>query len=129
VGTPTGQLHELGARLVSAVAANLGWRVVYLGASLPAVEITGAAIQSRARAVALSLVFPDDDARLESELTRLRELLPPAISLIAGGRATPAYRQVLERIGAFQVNDLGAFAELLDQLRRAGPTPRVQELE
>lgn len=121
VATPPGQLHEIGALLVSAVAANLGWRVVYLGASLPAAEITGAAIQNRARAVALSLVFPDDDPRLDGELTRLRELLPPETSLIAGGRATPAYRPVLDRIGAFQVNDLHALGSLLDRLRRSGP--------
>lgn len=123
VATPSGQLHEIGALLVSAVAANLAWKVVYLGASLPAVEITGAAIQSRARAVALSLVFPDDDARLEGELSRLRELLPPAMSLIVGGRAMPAYQPVLERIGAFQVNDLPAFGALLDQLRRSSAQP------
>jgi DNA-binding transcriptional MerR regulator/methylmalonyl-CoA mutase cobalamin-binding subunit len=129
VATPSGQLHEIGALLVSGVAANLAWRVVYLGASLPAVEITGAAIQSRAKAVALSLVFPDDDAGLESELTRLRELLPPAVSLVVGGRATPAYRRVLERIGAFQVSDLQAFGALLDQLRRSGPQPEVRPSE
>lgn len=126
VATPPGQLHEIGALLVSAVAANIGWRVAYLGASLPAVEITGAAIQNRARAVALSLVFPDDDPRLEGELTRLRELLPPEVSLIAGGRATPAYRPVLERIGAFHINDLHAFGTLLDRLRRSGPAAEVR---
>jgi len=33
VATPAGQLHELGALLVGALAANLGWKVIYLGAS------------------------------------------------------------------------------------------------
>lgn len=65
VGTPSGQLHELGALLAGATAANLGWSVTYVGASLPAAEIAGAARQNRARAVALSLVYPEDDARLE----------------------------------------------------------------
>ena len=48
VATPSGQLHELGALLVAAAAANLGWHVTYLGASLPAAEIAGAARQNRA---------------------------------------------------------------------------------
>ena len=61
VATPAGQVHELGALLVGATAANLGWQVTYLGASLPAAEIAGAAQQRRARAVALSLVYPEDD--------------------------------------------------------------------
>jgi hypothetical protein len=55
-------LHELGALLVAASAANLGWQVIYLGASLPAPEIAGAALQRRARAVTLSLVYPENDS-------------------------------------------------------------------
>jgi len=123
VGTPTGQLHELGALLVGAAAANLGWRVVYLGASLPAAEIAGVARQNRARAVALSLVYPEDDSRLEGELVRLRELLPPEIPLLVGGRAMPAYRDTLEKIGARRISDLGHFCSSLDDLRK--PTNRA----
>jgi methanogenic corrinoid protein MtbC1 len=54
VGTPSGQLHELGAVMVAAGANDLGWRVVYLGPSLPAGELAAAAAQNQARAVALS---------------------------------------------------------------------------
>ena len=118
VGTPTGQLHELGALLVGAAAANLGWHVTYLGASLPAAEIAGAARQSRAQAVALSLVYPEDDSRLEGELTRLREMLPAEIPLLIGGRAMPAYRDALEKLGALQVRDLDHLCATLDELRR-----------
>ncbi|HOY59967.1 MAG TPA: MerR family transcriptional regulator, partial [Verrucomicrobiota bacterium] len=47
VATPSGQLHEMGALLVGALAGNLGWRVTYLGAGLPALEIAGAARQKK----------------------------------------------------------------------------------
>lgn len=118
VATPTGQLHELGALLAGAAAANLGWHVTYLGASLPATEIAGAARQNRARAVALSLVYPEDDPRLESELTRLRELLPTDVTLLAGGRAMPAYRETLDKIGASPMKDLTHLCATLDELRK-----------
>ena len=118
VATPSGQLHELGALLVGAAAANLGWHVTYLGASLPAAEIAGAARQNRARAVALSLVYPEDDPRLEGELTRLRELLPPEVALLTGGRAMPAYRDALDKIGALQMKDLAHLCSILDDLRK-----------
>lgn len=118
VATPTGQLHELGALLVGATAANLGWHVTYLGASLPAAEIAGAAKQNRARAVALSLVYPEDDPRLEGELKRLRELLPAEVAILAGGRAMPAYREVLENMAALQVKDLSHLCTTLDELRK-----------
>jgi DNA-binding transcriptional MerR regulator/methylmalonyl-CoA mutase cobalamin-binding subunit len=117
VATPAGQLHELGALLAAAMAANLGWHVTYLGACLPAPEIAGAARQNQARAVALSLVYPTDDPRMEGELTRLRDLLPPEVRLIVGGHAMPAYRVALEKIAAIQAKDLTHLCLILDELR------------
>lgn len=118
VATPSGQLHEMGALLVAALAANLGWNVTALGASLPAVEIAGAAQQKGARAVALSLVYPDDDASLTGELALLREALPSETALLVGGRAAPAYRETLERVGAVIVADLDQLGLALDRLRQ-----------
>jgi methylmalonyl-CoA mutase cobalamin-binding subunit len=118
VATPAGQLHELGALLVGALAANLGWAVTGLGASLPAAEIAGAARQKRARAVALSLVYPEDDPRLLGELTLLRDSLPPETALLAGGRAMPAYREGLARLGVILIEDLEDLGKALDRLRR-----------
>ncbi len=116
--TPAGQVHELGALLAGAAAGHLGWRVIHLGASLPAAEIAGAARQARARAVALSLVYPEDDPDLPGELTRLRDLLPAGVALLVGGRALPAYRQGLEKIGALPIEDLAHLGATLDSLRK-----------
>ena len=118
VATPAGQVHELGALLVGATAAHLGWQVTYLGASLPAAEIAGAARQRRARAVALSLVYPEDDPQLEGELKRLREALPAEVALLVGGRAMPAYRAALENLGAVRIENLAHLGLTLDGLRR-----------
>ena len=122
VATPAGQIHELGALLAAAAAANLGWDVTYLGASLPAAEIAGAARQTRARAVALSLIYPEDDARLAGELTRLREALPPDVALLVGGRAMAAYQEALQRIGATAIKDLTHLGQSLDDLRKPAKT-------
>ena len=118
VAMPAGQVHELGALLVGATAAHLGWQVTYLGASLPAAEIAGAAVQKRARAVALSLVYPEDDPWLPGELTRLRDALPATMTLLVGGRAAPAYRKVLERIGAEMIEGLPQLGLTLDSMRK-----------
>jgi MerR family transcriptional regulator, light-induced transcriptional regulator len=118
--TPAGQLHELGALLAGATAANLGWQVVYLGASLGAADIAGAAKQNAARAVALSIVYPDDDPHLPAELARLRELLPDT-PILAGGRAMSAYRENLDAIGALAVNDLVELGSALDRIRQQRP--------
>lgn len=119
VATPPGQMHELGALMVGASAANLGWRVIYLGASLGAAEIAGAARQQQARAVALSLVYPEDDPALPDELARLRTLLPE-MPLVVGGRAAAAYRDALTLTGARIASDIAELGAILDSLRRVG---------
>jgi methanogenic corrinoid protein MtbC1 len=118
VATPAGQLHELGAVLVSAGAANLGWRVTYLGASLPAAEIAGAALQGNARAVALSIVYPADDPHMATELKTLKNYLPQATAILAGGRAADAYKKTLDKIDATLCHDLKALYSQLNRLRR-----------
>ena len=123
VTTPTGQLHELGAVIISSAARNAGWNVAFLGSSLPAAEIAGAATQNNARALALSIVYPSDDPALPVELELLRKLLPRQTAIIAGGRAAGAYREVLDKIQASVIEDLDDFARTLDRLRL--PPPRT----
>ncbi|MES1244592.1 MAG: MerR family transcriptional regulator [Acidobacteriota bacterium] len=120
--TPARQRHELGALIVAVVAAGEGWRATYLGPDLPPEEIAAAAREKGARAVALSLVYPPDDALLGDDLRRLRRLLPPATALIVGGRAADAYTAVLDEIGAARMADLAALRRELERLR-AGSIP------
>lgn len=117
VATPAGQLHELGAVMVSAAATNLGWRTVYLGASLPAAEIAGAAVQNRARVVLLSVVYPADDAHLANELRQLRRYLPAEVDMVVGGRSARAYGPVLREIRAIVPLDLEELSALLEEMR------------
>lgn len=119
VATPIGQLHELGAAMAAATAANLGWRPLYLGPSLPAHEIAGAALRNEAAAVALSIVYPEDDPQLPRELTELAALLPPGTRLFAGGRAARGYFETLVRIGAIYAESIEEFGDQLDGWRRA----------
>lgn len=117
VATPAGQLHELGAVMVSAAATNLGWRTVYLGASLPAAEIAGAAVQNRARVVLLSVVYPADDVHLANDLRQLRRYLPTEVDIMVGGRSARAYGPVLREIRAILPLDLEEMSALLEEMR------------
>lgn len=117
VATPAGQLHEIGAVLAAAEAGDLGWRVIFLGTSLPAAEIAGAVLQNNARAVALSVVYPPDDPQLAPELRTLRRALPAEVHIIAGGRAADDYASVLQEIGATIVRDLRDLEDALSQAR------------
>ncbi|MEZ0332403.1 MAG: cobalamin-dependent protein [Gemmatimonadales bacterium] len=119
VATPAGQVHEFGALMVAATAAAEGWRVTYLGTDLPAEDIAEAAVRTRARAAALSVVFPAGDAALGGELRRLRAVLPKDVTLVVGGAAASTYSEVFNEIGAVRLNDLEAFRAQLRTLRRA----------
>ena len=119
--TPEGQMHEIGALLASVVAAAEGWNPTYLGPNLPAEEIAGAAARKGARAVLLSIVHPEDDPRLGSELVKLRRLLGPEVLLLAGGRAAGGYSRFLEQASALTLNSLGELFDFLSLMNRGIP--------
>jgi methylmalonyl-CoA mutase cobalamin-binding subunit len=82
--------------MVAVVAAMVGWRAVYLGLNMPAEEIAHAAEQIQARVVALSIVYPSDDARVVWELKKLRSFCAEGVALIVGGRGAEAHAQALD---------------------------------
>jgi len=117
VATPAGQRHELGALMAAATAAQSGWRPLHLGPDIPSDEIAFAAMEKQAQAVALSIAYPADDARLPGVLRRLRRQLPEKIAILAGGGAAGGYEDALREIGALRLPDLAALRTLLDRMR------------
>lgn len=117
VTTPAGQMHELGAYIAGCMARKSGWHVVYLGASLPAEEIAGAARQIDVAAILLSIVYPMDDPQLGSELIRLRRLVSPNLPILVGGCSAGAYEEVLKEIDATQVHNVSELTNLLSAAR------------
>ncbi len=122
VATPARQQHEIGAMLVAAAAASEGWRVLYLGANLPAASIALAVRTAGASAAALSVIFPPDDPKLPDELRELRHALPKGTPLIVGGGAAGAYREVLSEIDALLLPDITALRATLASLRGSRQT-------
>lgn len=117
VTTPVGQWHEIGALIVASTATTEGWRVAYLGANLPAEETVAAAQQHLAKAVALSIIHPSDDAHLQYELLKLRRYLPQNVEIIVGGRASADYSDVLAEIGVMRLDSMLQLCAQLETLR------------
>jgi DNA-binding transcriptional MerR regulator/methylmalonyl-CoA mutase cobalamin-binding subunit len=116
IATLPNQQHELGAMLAAAVAASRGWRVVYLGANLPAADIAVAAQETGAAAVGLSFVYPPDDPAISGALRDLRVALPATTSIVAGGAAAENYAASLGAAGAVTI---GSTREWRSWLQRA----------
>lgn len=119
VTTPAGQVHEIGAMMVSLLACADGWRDIYLGPNLPAEDIAAAVRAGGARALALSIVYPGDDPRIESEFAYLKDQLPNTVRVFVGGRAAGAYTAAIERLGAEQYRTLAEFRIALERFRGA----------
>ena len=115
--TLQGQLHELGVVMAATLAAERGWRVIFLGPSLPALEIASVAIKSEARVVALSMVYPEAEPKIENELRELRNNLPEKTPILIGGSGAESYRSVIDELQARLIEDFGAFQIALAKIR------------
>ena len=116
VTTPPHQVHELGALMVAASAAAEGWGVTYLGPDLPVTDLLGAVEQTRARAVAVSVVYVFDHSDLLAAIRESRAGLPEQVPLLLGGAAAPEIRREAEAAGAVVIASLPEFRALLHRL-------------
>jgi methanogenic corrinoid protein MtbC1 len=121
VTTPPGQLHEIGALLAAVTAASEGWRVTYLGPSLPADEIAAAVRQADARAVAMSVVTATEDSHIRAEIQRLAQLLEPGTAILLGGRGASGVRSALEAAGAHYLPDYASLRAKLEAIQLGQP--------
>jgi MerR family transcriptional regulator, light-induced transcriptional regulator len=115
VAMPTGERHSIGAALIGAMAAVDGWRVIYLGADLPASEIAAAAITTGARVVAVSVVYVHDRQRIVDELRALRARLPANVAVVAGGAAALSLGAELGAMGIRVGARLADLSAVLDE--------------
>lgn len=116
ITTPAGEMHEIGAMLAAASARDLGWRITYLGPNLSIEETAACACARQARAVALSVVYPEKCPVIEGKLTRLRQLLPENMAMLVGGRAAPGYQQRLSGVPIFWAHSLCELDQILLQV-------------
>lgn len=112
IATPSGELHEFGAMLAAAAAAEEGWRVVYLGANLPASDLAEVAAKVDARAVALSIVYANEDT-VRDHVTGILGALPEGITLLVGGAAVQRDAELLRADGIRVVDDIAALRAAL----------------
>jgi methanogenic corrinoid protein MtbC1 len=110
-----GQQHEFGALVAGAVAASVGWKVIYLGPNLPSTELIAAVDKLNAKCVGISLVYPPSDPDLKRELSKLKSL-SSKVKIFVGGRSAKTYSDILEELNAKITIDLNDFKKELQDL-------------
>jgi DNA-binding transcriptional MerR regulator/methylmalonyl-CoA mutase cobalamin-binding subunit len=113
ISTPAGQDHEIGALMAATIAANEGWRDLYLGPNLPAQEIALAAMETNAAAVAVSIVAPGNNPSVIHEFHTLRHVLQERIPVLAGGGGIVQSRHHYDLHGVYCVDNLAQFRDRL----------------
>lgn len=121
IGTPVGELHEIGAMLAAAAAASEAWDVTFLGSNVPVDDIVGAAHEVEASAVGLSIVNPADAGRFGRFVVQVRQRLPESATLILGGASAGILGVAVDRPGVVRVGDLTQFRSVLRSLRSTAP--------
>ena len=117
IATLEGERHANGALMAAAIAASEGWKVIYLGADLPATEIAGMATQTKARAVAISMVAPDRKSRISTEVRQLRKQLSAETTLVIGGAGSRSIRQANEGTEIIFADSMSDLTDILGEIK------------
>lgn len=113
LATPAGERHEFGLLLAALLAAAHGWRVVCLGADVPAAEIALAVRLTNARVLALSLATGHQG--IDEELAAVSRLVPSSTRIWIGGAEAVRHGELITRANWILVRNL---EELDDRLGR-----------
>jgi methanogenic corrinoid protein MtbC1 len=119
VATTAGQRHEIGGLMAAATAAHSGWRVVYLGADLPAQEIVSACENVKADALGLSFSFRNEDVDDLKEIRAIVSELPARTTMVIGGSVAEKDPEPLAALGARVVGDMGGLRAQLERIAGA----------
>lgn len=96
-----GELHELGIRMIADFFTMDGWRVIHLGAGLPAADLMQGVVDFSADLVALSVSLPTHLDRAEKIIAEIRKDDRTAkVPVLVGGRAFQGNGDLWEALGA-----------------------------
>lgn len=97
-----GELHEMGARMVTDFFEMQGWDTYYLGANMPVeglVRFIGE-IKPRVLAVSATMTFHISSAEEMIRSVRLAPLTPPDLKILVGGYPFKVARGLWKQVGA-----------------------------
>lgn len=118
IATLEGERHANGALMAAATAASEGWRVIYLGADLPVGEIADAAMRTRARVIAISIVQSEKKSRASAQLRELERSMPAGTTLFVGGSGAKTLKPHGGRSSTVHIDSMAELHDHLAGMRR-----------
>ncbi len=97
----SGELHDIGVRMVSDVLSVKGWKTVYLGSNLPTPSVIKAIIDHGADLVGISVTMSYHINAAAALIRTIRNAeIPKPIKIIVGGQALIVEPELWKKIGA-----------------------------
>jgi methanogenic corrinoid protein MtbC1 len=117
ITTPEGHYHEVEALIGSSLASSDGWRTTYLGASLPSEEIAAAAAKINACCIFLSIVYPNDNPAIHTQLNKLRVMVGKDVFIIVSCNDSTGVKNIFPELNILSSNSPKHFKQLLRTVR------------
>lgn len=109
--------HDLGALIASVLSLDSGWNSIFLGANLPSEEICAAVLHLNAQAVLISLIYPNDNGMVRTNLKNIRKFLGPKFPIIITGHSASYYSDFIKETDAIHLDTLSGLTNLLQMIR------------
>jgi methanogenic corrinoid protein MtbC1 len=116
--TPSGELHEFGILASAMLAVAEGFEVLYLGSSLPALEIVSAAERTLPRAVVIGIKAAEPTQATIEELRLLAAKLPKTTELWLGGSNVKTTLASIGNARSFALEDFSELGKHLARLKK-----------
>lgn len=117
IATPKHQNHELIALAISVLVSVHGFKVVYIGNSVPAEEIITTVRETKAISLIMSIIYPDNDPSLVNELNLILRNLDE-IPIFIGGNSAENYTKKLSYGNFTLLNSIPTLIEKLKNYRK-----------
>lgn len=95
--------HELGLLMFALLALQRGYRIIYLGANMPILEIAHVAAHSHAQGIVLAGRDAVEPSKVVAEIARMAQAT--SVPVFVGSHFSEQARQELEAIGAHPLGD------------------------
>ena len=114
VACPEGELHQIGARMISDLFENSGWNSIFLGSAVPVQDIVRTLEEESPQLCVLSICMPEGLPACCSAVKSIKEKFPQMVVAV-GGRVFEQVDEPLKKTGAdiFSKN----FEELYKQVQ------------
>lgn len=112
------QHHTIGSLIAAIIARDAGYKALYVGGNIPAVEIASAVNNTHATLLMLSFNYPYNQLNMNSDLTLIKQSISKDIDILIGGSSALQYTNDYKDKTISYSEDFSQLRSLLETISR-----------